>query len=297
MCVNSRDTCTCRPCCTYPNGFIVLLLAQVLMFCAFLMSLFAVGDCQFVTVPATESVDDSLTAIFNDTDVKVDDNDTERGLGFFFWEDVDGECAWDREHTEDSFEAYWDFVGRSDWESAASAAFSACVLSFCFFVWLLTFSCLAQPKIVRYSCAGLLIVLLTVLQSVPFRLLNSSEFCDEHDCSLGRSAHYSIAAVVLYFVAGVLLLFTRDYPGPGGAGSSAQVFVPATTAPEEQQPKNGTIDENATVEHTLDEETLNQFTDRATLPEAVPVQDDMMDVSLVDSSAPTEKTGNKARLY
>jgi len=278
------DTCDCRPC-TYPNGAVVLVISQILLFIGFILSAVAAADCQFVTVPAG-SVDGELSRIYGST-VRADD--TKRGLGFFFFEDTNGECTWDRHHHDDTLDEYWDYLGHSDWEDAARAAVAATWISFLFFIWVMVFSCAAQPKILRYLGAALLIILLTVLQSVPFMVVDS-DFCNKHDCSLGRSAGYAIAAVVLFFVAGVLLFFTRDYPGRDRVEPQPLVLAPAPVlAPADDHTSKSSGDENATADHTInDEENPQQLTDRA-LPEEVPVQDDMVDVSLVDSQATTVK--------
>jgi len=275
-CISSNDNCACRPC-TYPNGVLVLITAQILFFIAFLMSLFAAGDCKFVSVPE-DQVSLQLSEIFRNTNPDADDMDEgkKRGLGLFFFEDAAGECTWDRYHNETTFDAYWDYVGRSDWEDASGAAVSATTLGFCAFVWSLIFACVAHPKIIRFSFAAFVLVVLTILQGVPFLLLRS-DFCNEHDCSLGRSANYSIAAVVLFFLAGFLMFFTKDHPGRDQ--SSIPTYPPTILASTSK-------DENATHadEHNEDEEAPVV---RSTIAR-VPVGDNkMVDVSLVDSQATT----------
>ena len=50
-------------------------------------------------------------------------------------------------------------------------------------------------------------------------MLFESDFCDEHTCSLGRSSRSSIAAVVLFLLAGLLMFFTKDWPGRDDGGT------------------------------------------------------------------------------
>jgi len=290
---HSRDSCACRPC-TYPNGAFIII-AQILVAIAFASSFMAAGDCKFVTVPANQ-VDGNLTAIFHDENPDTNyvngstTTDKRRGLGFFFFEELDGECSWDHNHSNTTFHEYWDFLGRSDWEDAAQAGVAATALGFCFLVWLMLFSCVAHPKIVRYCLAGLLIVLLPVLQSVMFGMVLKSGFCDEYDCELGRSAHYGITAVVLYFVAGVLLVLTRDYPGiHASSGDNAHLPPVYNTGNNTNKNVSSDHDENATqVEHHEDEETP-QLNGGFVPREVTPVHEDMVDISLVDSSTPTVK--------
>jgi len=287
MC-SSNDICACRPC-TYPNGAIVLIIAQILLFSAWLLSFWAAMDCKFVTVPEDQELFVKLNEIALDTDTVQDANKGQkRGLGLFFFEEhATGECAWDVYRDEDSFEAYWDFVGYSDWEDASAAALAAASLAFCAFVWSLLFSCIAHPKIVRYSFAAFVLVVITILQGVPLLLLRS-DFCSDHDCSLGRSANYGIAAIVLFFVAGFLMLFTNNYQLYDE--SAEQTYPQAHQYPSASKDDNATHvvehndDAEAPVERSVDEKTA---VTNSIIPGANEVPE-MADVSLaVDSQATT----------
>ena len=211
MHINSRqDACACRPC-TYPNG-LVLVLVQTVLVAGLVLSLIAAGDCQFVTVPRNQVNETWVNSIFAESTSGPDSESKDRGFGVFFFEEADGDCSWDHNHTKSTMNEYWDYVGRSDWEVASNVAIAATCFAFVSLVWSFLFSCIAQPKMVRFCFAGFVLVLMPILQAVPFMLLHS-EFCDEHTCSLGRSSRSSIAAVVLFFVAGLLMCCTKDCPG------------------------------------------------------------------------------------
>lgn len=319
MCTNCRnDSCACRPC-TYPNGAVALIVAQIFFLVAFLMSFFAAGDCKFLLVPEAQ-VGDRLDAILdNTTDAGAagtdsaaggtDNEGTKRGLGLFFFEDAAGACTWeDRDFDERTFDAYWDHVGRSDWEDASEAAVAVTVLGFCALVWSLLFACLAHPRIVRFIFAAVVLVVLTILQGVSFLLLRS-DFCNAHDCSLGRSGHYGIAAVFFYFFAGLALLFTKDHPR-GGARSPEPIQTYTQTYPpgDAAAAAAGKDGENAThavEEHNTDEEEASAPVEESSSSGAIPAgaeeevqaeegsgRSDVNVSSAVDSQATTVQAQN-----
>jgi hypothetical protein len=270
------DTCECRSC-TYPNGVFILILAQILMLAASLFSLFVVCDCQFVTVDAA-AVDPILTAIFHNESIPVQPNKQDRGLGFFVWEDVDGKCTYEHNYniTEASWKDYENFLG-SDWNAARAMACYAAFFAWAVLIWLLVFSCVAHPKVIRYILVGVLIVLMPIFQSIPF-LVMGSDFCNENDCQIGRSAIYSAVAVGLYVITGILLLFSKDYPG-------------ARNAPQNSDKPN----EEGTVAHRDEEEPRHYG---FTYEREGPVASELGDVSLVESTATTTKATNaKATIY
>jgi hypothetical protein len=183
-------------------------MVQIILFAAFVLSLFAFGDCHFVTVPRNQVNETLLSSFFSESTSGPESESNEQGFGIFFFEESDGDCSWDHNHTESTFIEYWDYVGRSDWEVASNVAIAATCLGLFSLVWSFLFSCVAQPKMVRFSFAAFVLLVMPILQAVPFMLLES-DFCDEHTCSLGRSSRCSIAAVVLFFVAGLLLFCTK----------------------------------------------------------------------------------------
>lgn len=257
--------CQCRP---YPNGFFVLLSVQVLLVIGFSLSAYSALDCHFVVVNA--AVVEPLNNLFNATQKA---GNTERGLGFAFFEDANGQCTHHNDMSEDEFETYLDFLG-DDWHGSQGAAVAAVVFSFVVMVWLGLFSCLSHHKIVRWLIAGWL-VLTGILQACTFSVMGS-DFCDDNDCDIGRSARASAVATPIFFVTALLMLFTRDYPGATVEPTSSHA----------QTPK---------VARVMDEETptRNQFRSQQqqglTNVEEVPVQHEFVNVALVDSNAPSPK--------
>ena len=240
---SQQDQCGCL--CYNRNGLVVVLAAQLLMLLAAAFSSAALFDCQFVTVDA-EYVDHELADIFENLfnkTVPVEENNEKRGLGFFFYEGVDGECTWDHfedlsdrvsssewEHRfENGHDAYMDFLG-SDWDAPRALAVTATVLSWCFLFWLATFSCVSHIKCLRWTFGVLLAAFMTALQGSTFAVLNS-DLCDRYDCELGRSSRLGITALVLAVAAGLLMFFTRDHPG-----REVKVNVYATASVTEAHP-------------------------------------------------------------
>lgn len=250
----------------------------MIMLAASILAMFAAGDCHFVTVNAT-LVDPYLTTIFPDTTITVQPNNKDRGLGFFVWEGVDGQCTWmheDYNYTEAAWNKYSDFLG-SDWDAPRAMACFAAAIAWTFLIWLLVMSCVAHIKIIRYVVAFALIVLLPIFQSITFAVLDS-DFCADKDCQIGRSARFAAVAVGLYALTGILLLFTKDYPG---ARSTQQ---PAAAAAAQKH------NEELTVDHRDEEEPHHVGFEGV---REVPIDSDMVDVALVDSNAAT----NKATIY
>lgn len=281
---NSSDTCTCRPCCTYPNGVCILIGSQIILCIASLLAVFAVVDCQFVTVDATK-VDPFLTSIvFNKTASSQLNNTTERGLGFFVWEEVDGKCVWENSHNynEATWNVYRAFLG-SDWDGPR---YMACIAAFCAWVlliWLFAFCCAAHRKSIRYLFGGLLlIVLMSVFQSISFAVLKS-DLCKVYGCKIGRSARFAASAVGLYVLTGILLLLTKDYPG-------TKTSEPQWASASENHAEQRDIDH-------LDEEQLNYQNDGIADAREVSVTSGLVDVSLVDSTASTNMVSNRAKIY
>jgi hypothetical protein len=215
--VDSSSSCQCSPC-KYPNGLIPLIVAQVLIVIALPLSVYAVWDCQFVTIDTWKvaNILDAIEIIATKETYVTAPNDisTTRGLGFYIWEGIDGECA-PKDSYDDTdlwYDLYHNFLG-SDWNAPRSMATLSAVVSFLLMIWLFIFSCVAQPKILRYSLVTILILLMPIFQSIPFMVLQS-DLCNEYDCNIGSSARCGIAAVVVYVLTGLALLFTKSYPSP-----------------------------------------------------------------------------------
>jgi hypothetical protein len=258
---------------------VILILVQVLLFCATLFSGFAMIDCRFVRVDA-KSVDPELTDIFSDlvlnTTILRPNNDTKRRLGFYFYEGLDGECVF--EHYEnipynlnstysaekfgDNFEAYIELLG-DDWDTPRGLGTAAAMLAWLFWIWTLIMGCVAHIKALRWILGALIVAILATFQSATYSVLHS-EFCDTHDgCEMDRSSKFGIGAVTFFAAAGVLLFFTKDFSqDPLGAVVADAVAVKDLENTSYANEKN------------VNEEVIE-----------VPVESQMVDIALVDDSA------------
>jgi hypothetical protein len=221
-CDYCEDKCKEAECqwspCRYPNGPIPLLVAQILIIVSFAMSFYATWDCQFVEVDASlvSGVLDDIERLSKDFDFTgptTFSNATTRGLGFYFWEGIDGECApHGTDYSENMYDLYKEVLG-SDWNVPRAMANVTTIFAFLLLIWLFLFSCVAQPGEIRYILAFTLLIIMTIFSAIPFMLLNS-DFCSENNCSMGRSAKYAAGATSLYFLIGVAFMFTQRYPKP-----------------------------------------------------------------------------------
>lgn len=210
----SKAECQCSPC-RYRNGLIPLLVAQVLIVLSFFMSLYAALDCHFVTVDVSlvSGNLDAIERLSKDFDVNIVPSDsTTRGLGFYFWEGIDGECTSSTDFTENMYELYKDVLG-SDWNVPRAMANVTTSFAFILLIWTFLFSCVAQPSEIRVGLAFTFLVIMTIFSSIPFMILNS-DFCNDNACSVGRSAKYAAGATSLYALIGLAFVFTKKYPKP-----------------------------------------------------------------------------------
>lgn len=209
---DNDSECQCNPC-KYRNGLIQLLAAQILMFLATLFSFFAMWDCRFVNVPANRVSDtlDNIEQMGDGNENLIPVEQMTRGLGFFIWEGTDGHCTpRDKYFGENMWELYRDFLG-SDWDAPRAMATFTAIFAFCLMIWSFVFSCVAQPKVLRFALGITCIVLMPIFQAIPFMLLNS-DFCKEYDCTLAESGRYAAGATSLYVLVGLAFLCTKPYP-------------------------------------------------------------------------------------
>lgn len=213
------DACGCcfGPC--FPNGTFAVLFAQAFLTFGCFMACASMMDCRFVKVQGND-VDDILAPIYPFYFLSYDPaNSTTRGLGMFFFQDADGDCAYDifnYNNESDSYThaagLYKDFLG-PDWTTARSTGSSATILALVLWLWVLTLSCSAQTSAVRKVLAFLLAIVVVPLFSICFVALNS-DLCTqelEDGCDFGQSAGFAVAAVVLFFFSGFFLLLTKNY--------------------------------------------------------------------------------------
>jgi hypothetical protein len=284
-----EDQCSCRIVCSYPNSLYTIIVAQLLTIASFALYLGAAMDCHFVVGPASVIDVFSVQHLQNINKTITEDdllnNATERGLGFFSWESLDGSCASCDGHkktggTNTTTVTFSDLVG-TNWEATQVMAIISVVLSVIAVMWMLSFSCVASKRAYRAMLSFLLIVVIPLFQSLSFLVLRT-DFCEANDCQLGGGGQRVIAAIPLSFAAGILLCVgTTNFPGnPYSKGQSSQrcsnllfcrntcrQFVMDQTAEEEQN--------NA---------DMVPSTNHADVVE-VPVESEFFDSALIDGTA------------
>jgi len=209
--VPRQDHCGCS---CYPNGFFVLIMAQILFTAAVGLSAASMLDCRFVVADIfVDSTGPGNTTLLDDL---LSQDRT--GLGFFNHQDISGDCHWkDWNNEEDKGEFtiyadnYIDWLG-DEWKIGGAMGSTAAILGFFLWFWLLVFSCVAHIRPLRYLVGSVSALILVSFQFATLSALNST-FCDDHNCSFDRSAGFSVAAGMLFFFAGVLLFLTHDYHG------------------------------------------------------------------------------------
>lgn len=280
--------------CAFPNGILVTILVNALLWTALVFSGGALVDCHLVeadiigenivgtTWPALPS---NLIGL---TDGQLTDR---RGFGFFVHEDANGECRWeywgdqwddsedwtseDEKEFEDYIEDYVDWMGK-DWRRAARVGCSAAIIGFAIAVSAAMYTCLSHVKVLRYITGALAILVIMPLQFAVLGVMDS-DFCKDRDCKLARSGYLAIVAGILYMVAGVVFFFMKTYPG---------TLAEETTQNETIKQKHAKALELEEATHLDDAGTTGYATDYA------------IDVSPMDSGDGIEEAREvKAQLY
>jgi hypothetical protein len=288
-----EDQCGCRIFCSYPNNFYAIVVAQLLTLVSFAITLDAASDCHFVNGPASEIDPFSTTylQLINKTIPEEDlrkNEKTERGLGFFGWEYLDGTCASGGHRVTNATAIasgaselyFFDLVG-TDWRTPRVMAVISLSLSVIVMLWTLSFSCVATKRRYRAILSFLLILVLPLFQSLTFLVLRT-DFCEEFECTLGGTGQRVIAAILASVFAGILLCVgTTNFPGnPYTKGKRSQrcsnlLFCRNTC-------RQLVMDQNAEPEQNSME--MVATTNQVDVVE-VPVESEFFDVALVDGTA------------
>jgi hypothetical protein len=281
-----EDQCGCRIFCSYPNNVYTILLAQVLTLVSFVFILDAASDCDFVRVPAS-AIDPFSTQYLLSINKTIPEEDltknaTERGLGLFAWESLDGSCASGGKRDKPKNERFIDLVG-TDWKAPQVMAIISAALSAIAVLWMMSFTCVATKRRYRAMLSFLLILVLPLFQSLTFLVLRT-DFCEDNDCELAAHGHSIIVAIVTSAVAGILLCVgTTNFPGnPYTKGRRSQMcsnllFCRHTCRqmvmdPHAEIPELNSVEMDAT----------NNHADHVV---EVPVESDFFDASLIHGSA------------
>jgi hypothetical protein len=295
-----EDQCGCRTCCTYPNKVRAILPAQILTFIAFVFTGRSVNDCSLVQVPNTPETgldNFTITTVFNGTipsDIMNDYSPT-RSLGIFTWESIDGSCVFedDRGGGFSKISRYWrvlggDFATTSKF-GVATTIFGIVLGLFSLFVflWMICIlSCVAHTRRHRAVLASLLTIGLPTLQPLIF-LLFRTEFCRKNSCELGDAGKSAIAAIFLYFIAGMIILFaTNDFPGnpykenePMMRLNLPSYFSPRSNAASDSSSSNQNINNSRPTPSVELTNYSNGFADAV----EIPVDGELIDRTLIES--------------
>eukprot|EP00529_Nitzschia_sp_RCC80_P027863 CAMPEP_0113484076 /NCGR_PEP_ID=MMETSP0014_2-20120614/23771_1 /TAXON_ID=2857 /ORGANISM="Nitzschia sp." /LENGTH=257 /DNA_ID=CAMNT_0000377659 /DNA_START=128 /DNA_END=901 /DNA_ORIENTATION=+ /assembly_acc=CAM_ASM_000159 len=197
----ARDSCMCG--CAYLNGPFQVMCAQCLTFAGAWLSFAALGDCAFAEIKSPLNVIPGI------------DFAAQR-VGFITFEGPNGSCYWYDSFNnilspEDQLQAYWNLLG-SGWQQVAVVSAVAAGFAWYFFWYTTSFCCSSQVRGVRYTNGFIMSVLLTTVQGCTF-IAYQTGFCTQYGCSFGRSAGFSVGALLCYFFAGVAFFCMSDYPG------------------------------------------------------------------------------------
>jgi len=192
----------------YLNGWFPIVAVQILAMCGMIFSIATLVDCSFVELDARlffpADMDENLPLEVTQTQY----------VGFLTWKKLDGSCYWynSGSNWEDQLTTIHEMQG-TDWEKSFLTTAMNAALSIVFFCYLLSFTCSAQVRGVRYFNTVFLCIVLTSLQSISFLAFTSS-FCDEYGCTFSRSAYFSAIAMVCFFLSGLCFCCTTNYQGP-----------------------------------------------------------------------------------
>lgn len=213
----------------YLNGWVAILGVQLLALAGMLFSFAAMGDCSFMKLEERlffpPDLDENLPLKVTQTQY----------VGFLTWMMLDGSCYFyvDGSDPAGQIQEFFDILGR-DFEMARIVAMLSACLSFVFFCYLLSFTCSSQTRGVRYFNTVFLSVILTGLQGVTFVSFNSS-FCDEYGCTFSRSAGFSVASMMCFFLSGLCFCCSTDYPGPRSSKKVPRLMSSAQVAPDQSR--------------------------------------------------------------
>ena len=184
--------------CNYPNGVVAVTAAQALLATALVLSLLTIGDCFLVVTPDDVQYEPQL--IPNEPP----NQNNQRGLGFFFWETVSGQCSWSVSQYKDSYDLYATNRG-VDWWTPRMAALVAAGLSWLGLLGAVLLSCVrVRRKCMRAILCALILLITPVIQSMVWTVLQT-QVCRFRGCRPGRTAYFALGAVVCSMAAGAML--------------------------------------------------------------------------------------------
>ena len=221
--------------CPCLNGPIPIVTAQALVFIGWLFTLIALGDCNFVEVPGG-ALSDALVVLYPEFvhGLTKSDDKPLLGVGFYSFERANKRCYWYLNKTVDNaslLEVYVNDVLGDSWSMGRAVASTTPALSFFILMYLMSYSCSAQPRPFRYGTGIALSVVLVILQGLTLSV-HGSAWCFENQCRFARASGFSVGAMVCFFLAGITFLFTSDYVNEKARGAD---FVKGVEAGKDEE--------------------------------------------------------------
>lgn len=247
----NKDTCTCT--CFSPNGIVITILLNVLLWTALVFSGGALVDCHLVEADIGSDLNSWPALPSNLIGLTDGQGGDRRGFGFFIHEDQNGDCRWeywgdqwddsedwtsqDEKEFEEYIEDYFEWMG-SDWRRMARVGCAAAILGLALAVAATVYMCVSHVWILRYITGALAIVVVMPMQFAILGVMGS-DFCKNRDCELQRSGGFAIVAGTLYLLAGAAFFFMKNYPGKAIDGASTS----PTNTPEQHATQPWAVEE------------------------------------------------------
>jgi hypothetical protein len=223
--------------CPCLNGPIPIATAQALVFIGWLFTLIALGDCNFVQVPGG-ALSAALVALYPEivNGLSQSDDKPLLGVGFYSFEKANNRCYWYLDKTADNpniLRVYVNDILGDSWSMSRAVASTTPALTFLLLLYLMSYSCSAQPRPFRYATGIALSVVLVILQGLTLSVRGSA-WCSENECQFARASGFSVGAMVCFFLAGICFFFTSDYVNEKARGADLEKGV--VTGNDEEEP-------------------------------------------------------------
>jgi hypothetical protein len=102
-------------------------------------------------------------------------------------------------------------LGRQ-WYPSIVLATTAVVISLLWFIYVSSFCCSTHVRGLRMFTGFMIAIVFVSIQGLTFLALSTS-WCDNNQCVTGRTAGFTYAACVCFFLSGCAFFFMSDFPG------------------------------------------------------------------------------------
>jgi hypothetical protein len=198
--------------CGYHNGVFQILFAQFLLFCGFWFSMAVIGDCNFVEVAEPIQVrQDGIMATRLGL-LSYTEMDTGR---CYFWADTlltNTTGSLIPLYGEKQLEYYLRYVLGSQWYPSIALATTAVVISLFWFLYMTSYCCSTHLQGIRLFTGFMIAIVLVVVQGLTFLVLGTG-WCEHYQCVASRTAGFTYASCVTFFLSGCPFFFMSNYPG------------------------------------------------------------------------------------